>query len=433
MDDLALIRVSGQRWPAVILFTLVFIGVVALTASHGLHVGLYGLVAATLLGGKLLLSLAPVRRYPVRPPLRRTCLVLPMYNEDPGILRRALASIDAQDLQPNYVVIVDDGSSDPAAYEAALEWASTRRHVTVLKQDGNQGKREALARGFTLMARYVDVWICVDSDTVLDPSAIREGLRPFCDTRVTAVTGTVLALNPQKSLLARLIDLRYANAFLYERAAYSRLGAVLCCCGSLAMYRADIVSAHLDDFLDQRFLGVKQVYGDDRRLTNYALLHGRVVHARNAIARTAVPERPGHFVRQQIRWGKSFFRESLWVIRSMRPTRIAWWLTAIELGSWGGFTLAMLLAIYLSPVLHQPRNLPLYVGWMCLAGWARSVHVFTVSRPDWSRKQQFASFLLAPVYGGLHLLVLLPLRLYSLATLRTGSWGTRSGGAEVTD
>ena len=78
-------------------------------------------------------------------------------------------------------------------------------------------------------------------------------------------------------MLTRLIDLRYVSAFLAKRAAYSFFGAVLCCCGSLAFYRADIVRANLDDFLDQRFLGRVATYGDDRRLTNYALRGGRVV------------------------------------------------------------------------------------------------------------------------------------------------------------
>ena len=60
---------------------------------------------------------------------------------------------------------------------------------------------------------------------------------------------------------------------------------------------------------------------------------------------------------------------------------------------------------------------------MCLAGWARSAQIFAIRRPDWSRRQQLASFAFAPIYGGLHLLVLLPLRLWSLLTLRRGGWG----------
>src|SRR5262249_45363353 len=140
----------------------------------------------------------------------------------------------------------------------------------------NVGKRDALATGFRADTD-ADIFLCVDSDTVLDRDAIAAGLRPFTDERTTGVAGFVSAQNWSRNVLTRLIDLRYVAAFLAERAAYSFFGAVLCCCGSLAFYRADVVRANLDDFVDQRFLGRVATYGDDRRLTNYALRSGRVV------------------------------------------------------------------------------------------------------------------------------------------------------------
>ena len=128
------------------------------------------------------------------------------------------------------------------------------------------------------------------------PSFLTQGCR-----RTTGVAGFVSAYNWSQNVLTRLTDLRYVSAFLAERAAYSFFGAVLCCCGSLAFYRADVVRANLDDFLDQRFLGRVATYGDDRRLTNYALQSGRVVLCSRARASTAVPERFGHYLRQQVR------------------------------------------------------------------------------------------------------------------------------------
>ncbi|MET9023098.1 hypothetical protein ABZV93_24290, partial [Actinopolymorpha sp. NPDC004070] len=63
---------------------------------------------------------------------------------------------------------------------------------------------------------------------------------------------------------------------------------------------------------------------------------------RHAIAHTAVPERFNHFVRQQARWGRSFFRESLWVLGNLSPTRPAWWLTLLELAQWAVFSSILL-------------------------------------------------------------------------------------------
>ncbi|MCZ2806167.1 glycosyltransferase [Modestobacter sp. VKM Ac-2983] len=391
---------------------------------------IYGGAVAVILGSKLLLSLLPARRWGPAPDLR-VAVVVPFYNEDPAILARALDSIDSQTHTPTAVYIIDDGSTLDDARTMAHKWAESRPHATVIYQ-ANAGKREAMGQAFRALAGFVDIFVCVDSDTVLEPAAIRRGLAPFSDPRTAAVTGTVVALNQDKGLLPRLLDLRYVNAFLYERAAYSRLGSVLCVCGSLAFWRAEIVAKHLDEFLGQTFLGAPAVAGDDRHLTNLSLLHGRVVLAHGAVARTAVPEKSGHLIRQQIRWGKSFFRESWWALTHLSPKRVAWWLTAVESVSWAGFTIGLLMTAFILPMVTGQFLLVDYLGWIVLAGYGRSVHVFSVRRPDWSRWEQAGAFLLAPVYGMLHVMVLLPLRIYSLATLRQTAWGTRAA-VEVSD
>lgn len=393
-------------------------------------ISLYGASVSCVVAVKLVLSLAPVQRFPAEPPALRTAVVVPMFNEDPEIIRRTLRSIDVQDHPADLAVVVDDGSTDRRAVELVRQWAAGRSWATLLEQPGNAGKRQAMGAAFAELAGQVDVWVCVDSDTVLDPAALQEGLRPLHDPTVMAVTGTVVALNASACLLARLIDLRYVNAFLCERAAYSRLGSVLCACGSLAFYRDQIVTKNLPDFLDQRFLGRPAVFGDDRRMTQYALLEGKVLLARQSVAMTAVPERVGHFARQQVRWGKSFIRESLWALRTFTPLRVAWWLTLLEVFSTAVFTSALLLALG-DRLLSGYSHLDDYLLWLCLSAWARSVHAFSLTRPGTSRRVQCVSFALAPLYGLLNLLTVLPLRLYAGLTLRSGSWGTRQDGVEV--
>lgn len=393
---------------------------------------IYGACVGVLLAAKLVASLLPAQKWNPAPPGLKVAVVVPIYNEDPTILARALQSIDNQTYAPTWVCVVDDGSDDLAALELARAWATNKPHVTVQWQQ-NAGKRHAMGRVFARLRGQVDVFVCVDSDTVLEPGAIEAGLAPFTDPRTAAVTGTVVALNPSAGLLPSLLDLRYVNAFLYERAAYSRLGSVLCVCGSAAFWRGDIIDAHLDDFLEQRFLGEVCTYGDDRHLTNLSLLHGRVVLAHGAVARTAVPERAGHFLRQQVRWGRSFFREAAWALRNLSPRRVAWWIAGLEAVSWAGFTVGLLLTLFVLPIATGEGSVLDYLVWVFLAGYARSVHVFSVQRSQWSRWSQAASFALAPLYGMLHVLALLPLRVWSLATLRSTKWGTRAQGAEVVD
>jgi hypothetical protein len=54
------------------------------------------------------------------------------------------------------------------------------------------------------------------------------------------------------------------------------------------------------------------------------------------------------------------------------------------------------------------------------------VRYFEIHRKTVSRRQVALTFLLAPLYGLLHIGVLMPLRIYSMATLHRGNWGTRN-------
>jgi hyaluronan synthase len=421
-------RVKRRPMVGALIFLLVgFLAFVERPASWG-QGAIYGIAVFSLLTVKLG---AAVKHTPSRadPPRRDVAVVIPFFNEDPAILSSCLDSVLHQTYRPAHVVVIDDGSNDVRARVEAEFWQ--RRFVadgipfTFIGFDANRGKREALVAGFkTVPTAWA--FLCVDSDTQLEPRALYEVMRPFSDPHVTCATGLVIASNWHRNLLTRLIDIRYANAFLFERVAYSTVGSVLCACGSLAVYRADVVRKYADDFLNQRFLGQKAVFGDDRRLTNYSLLEGRAVLQETAIAATAVPERFGHYVRQQVRWNKSFFRESLWVVRHMSMRRPPFWLTLTELTSWLVFTAMLLTAVTVSPVRTGKVLFLTYGTYLVLLGYARSVRYFEIHRKTVSRRQVALTFLLAPLYGLLHIGVLMPLRIYSMATLHRGNWGTRN-------
>ncbi|WP_214109001.1 glycosyltransferase [Acrocarpospora catenulata] len=390
--------------------------------------GPLGVLLLTLLSLKLLLSLC-------YRPNRRTswhgdfAVIVPIFNEDPEILRRCLTTLRTQSRTPRWVVVIDDGSTEDAAVPVAEsmigDFQEQKIELIVLRQPENTGKREALARGFE-QCPDAEVYVCVDSDTLLHPGALDRLLAPLGDEQVTAVTGLVLAANFRVNVLTRLIDLRYANAFLYERAAYSLLRSVLCCCGSLAAYRGRVVHKHLTDFRTQRFLGRRAVVGDDRRLTNYCLLEGQVLFQSSALAETAVPERLGHYLRQQSRWNRSFFRETLWCLRTfprVRPT--AWLLSFIEIATWLTFTATLIYSLLIFPLLYGRLLLPQYSAMIVIFGYLRSVRYLDLQRPGISWPQQFAIFAIAPLYGVMHVALLLPVRVFSLLTLRRTAWGTR--------
>ena len=405
-------------------------------SSHGSPVST---VLLCLLAGKLitaqwsrlLTKRSRMSAIPSSTPTRnlRVSLVMPLHNEDPTFAVAAIKSMLGQTQLPHHIHVVDDGSTDGSAaieaVQAALDELAEPGTWTVSRFARNLGKRHALAHGFRADPA-ADVFLCVDSDTVLDPHAIEEGIRPFADPRVASVAGVVSAQNWSRNILTRLIDLRYISAFLSERAAYSVFGAVLCCCGSLAFYRADVVRDNLDDFLDQRFLGSVATFGDDRRLTNYALRAGKVVLCESSRASTGVPERLGHYVRQQLRWNKSFVRESMWVLGTFPLKASAFWLTLCEVLAWVLVSTLFIVSLAIWPFTDSSPSLWGFAGLVALAAYARNAAYLQDTHADMRRRDRIAVFLLAPLYGILHIVVLTPIRVWALLTLADTAWGTRS-------
>lgn len=68
----------------------------------------------------------------------------------------------------------------------------------------------------------------------------------------------------------------------------------------------------LEEWVTQKFLGVRCTYGDDRSLTNMILRRGhKALFAAEATATTFVPATFEVFMKQQLRWKKSWVRESV--------------------------------------------------------------------------------------------------------------------------
>lgn len=415
-------RLKGSLRARNVQSALMFCMAVALVATVSFRHGAPGVIALLGLASlsvKMVLAVLHAPATSTAPMGLRVAAVVPVYNEDPVALEACLRSLLAQSRPLDEIWVVDDGSDSPDCYQLAGDLLRGVPGARVLRQP-NGGKRHAQAQPFANAA--ADVFCTVDSDTVLDPSAVAEGLRPFADTRVMAVTGNVRVMNATKNLLTRLTALRYANAFLWERAAYSRLGSVVCCCGSLSFWRASVVRENLEDYLGQTFLGVKVPYGDDRRLTNYSLLAGRVVLQDTSIGYTVVPERLGHYLNQQIRWNKSFFRESLWAIRNFNRLRAVWMFTFAELSLWGAALTSLVWIWLLRPAVTG--ELALWtIFFTVVMSYVRSIRYLGTDVQGF--RFQLATFALAPAYSILSTFVLLPLRLVSLAQLKSTAWGTR--------
>ena len=180
-----------------------------------------------------------------------------------------------------------------------------------LLADRNRGKREAQSLAYHRCEG--EIMVTIDSDTIVDPDGVSEIVRAFEDERVGAVTGDVGVTNSRVNILTRLIGMRYWVAFNQERAAQSYFRTVLCCSGPLAAYRRAVLDKVWHRYTHQSYREVACTYGDDRHLTNLVLDVGYdTIFVPSAHAITNAPEDIRSYLKQQLRWNKSFYRELLW-------------------------------------------------------------------------------------------------------------------------
>lgn len=341
-------------------------------------------------------------------------VVVPSYNEDPALLHQCLLSIDRQEYPDIEAILVDDGSANLTDVIPVHDEFSAGR-FRIVRQPDNRGKRSAQSVVFD-EARG-DIVVTIDSDTVLAPDAIRTIVRRFSDPRVGAVTGNVEVINNRHNLLTRLIAYRYWMAFNQERAAQSLFGVVMCASGPFSAYRRSIIDAVKDRYITQRFLGQVCTFGDDRHLTNLVLEAGhRVVYDEAAVARTHVPETIPFYLRQQVRWNKSFYREILWTLR-FAHRRNGYLILDLALQIVLPFMLLVALGAAAYAATSAPQTLWRYVAVIVGIGFARSLYGLLRTRSP--------GFLLFTSYGFIHVFLLIPTRLYALATMRRGQWGSR--------
>ena len=289
---------------------------------------LYSIIAAMFLLTRYLFATfyRPVRIDPNYTP--GVSIIIPCFEEEEWIQRTVHSCIN-QDYPVDKleVIVVDDCSKDRSAERveeiiAKLKEADTGDHayrvaerIRFFRQSANLGKRDAMARG-AREARH-ELLVFVDSDSFLDPFAIRNIVQPFKDKEMGGVSGRTDVANTYTNALTKMQAVRYSIAFRVMKAAEGYFDAATCLSGPLSCYRRDLVLKYMDSWLNQRFLGQKATFGDDRSMTNFILRHNRTTYQDSAVCMTIVPRSYKVFLRQQMRWKRSWLRESLIASRFM--------------------------------------------------------------------------------------------------------------------
>ncbi len=343
-------------------------------------------------------------------------IVIPVFNEGEGIHATVAACYEARYPRERLeVVAVDDGSTDDS-WEQLLALRRRFPALVCVRFPENRGKRAAMAEGVRRSRGAVCVFI--DSDSVIAPDGLEAIVQDFADERVGAVVGHADVLNKENAWIPQMQQVRYYIAFRILKGSESLFGAVTCASGCLSAYRRQALVEVLREWEAQTFLGRRATYGDDRALTNRVLVGWRVVYQSRAVCHTLVPTGLPMFLRQQLRWKKSWLRESLYlscIIWRKHPFAAALTYASIVCG-WVA-PLIVLRAVVLAPITGSGEPAFYAAGVYSVALLGALYYAVARRSPLWWQGLTWAAVYITLLVWQLY---------YALATIRNTAWGTRS-------
>jgi hyaluronan synthase len=381
--------------------------------------GVYSLTVACYIVSRFLFSLF----YRTRPDAGvepQIAIVMPGFNEEEAIAD-SLRSLLELDYPPEKLelVAVNDGSTDNTLVEMQRVSTESKGRVSVINFPDNRGKRAAMAAG--IRATSAEVIVFVDSDSTVEPQALKRLVQPLADPRVGAVCGHADVLNVRDSWITRMQAVRYFVAFRVVKAAESVFGAVTCCSGCFSAYRRAAILPRLEWWENQTFLGVESTFGDDRSLTNCVLRDWRILYERRAVSHTIVPVTFRAFLIQQTRWKRSWTRESLLVAKFIwrkHPIAALFAYMSILLPLLA--PIAALHSLVWAPLVTHHGVLPLtYLAGIYALALVYSFY-FLLFQDRYN-----VLWLYGILFVFFYLGIMLWQTYYAIATCRTSAWGTR--------
>jgi len=312
------------------------------------------------------------------------------------------------------IIAIDDGSDD-GTWKAMTDLEAQYPTLKNFRFEKNKGKRHGMAYG--AQQATGEILVYVDSDSYVEPEGVYRIVQPFLDPSIGAVSGHILAVEEEDNFISKMEAARYYVSHRIMKAAESVFGAVTCCPGAFSAYRRTAVMRVLDVWLGQRFMGTEATFGDDRSLTNYILRTHQVIYHAGARCVTYVPDAWRKFFRQQLRWKKSWSRETTVAARLMykkHPIAAISYYISILLTILSPI-MALRALVYL-PIVAAVNPLPYVIGLFLMYTFLCLFYCYHTQSKNWYYGLAFA---------GLYLGFLCFQNYYAMLTVRQNHWGTR--------
>ena len=256
--------------------------------------------------------------------------ILAVRNEE-KIIPRCLDSFVKSNYPYKEVIVINDASTDNTK-KVLSRYNKICNCVRIINLTKNVGKKRAIAEGLKIAKG--EIFVFTDSDCVVEPDSISKIIEIFiAHEDVGAVSGHGRALNSTENLITKIQDSWYETQFSVKKAFESVYGAVTCVSGPLAVFRKSAIYNYIPAWENDSFLGQEFKFATDRQLTGYVLgsrhigeelkrkykdseflkenyptKEWKIVYCKSAKVFTVVPNTFKKFIRQNIRWKKSFIR-----------------------------------------------------------------------------------------------------------------------------
>jgi len=363
------------------------------------------------------------KSYPVPPgPLPRVTVIIPAYNEGAMVEKSIYAAL-ASDYPADRleIICIDDGSKDDTWVYIDRARRRYPKLIKAIRFTRNRGKKEGLYAGFT--RGKGEYFVTIDSDSVITPDTVKQVIAPMLnDPQIGAVAGNVKVYNRARSLMARMLAVRFVLAFDFLRASQSMYGCVTCTPGALSAYRREALAPILKEWRRQTFWGLPVTIGEDRALTNFVLRQGYyTVYQRRAVVHTLVPETYRGLCKMYLRWDRSNFREN-WIQLSFLFTRyrqkhrllpiIDFFITQIEFPLTYLFLGLLVISFFVYPIV--------------MVKFFAGLGVFTlIWMYYYISQERDLEFIYGILYSYFSFFLLNWVQPYAFVTMRNGRWLTR--------
>lgn len=234
-------------------------------------------------------------------------IIVPVWNEEKTI-QGTFESLQTLEYPKDklFLILVDDGSTDSTP--TVLDTYAHLPHVTVLHKE-NGGKHSAINVGIKIAhEKGAEIMGCLDADSFVAPSALREMISSFDDPKVGATTPAMSVYKP-KTILERMQNAEYIFGIGW-RHALSIVNGIYVTPGPFSLYRLSVV----EDLGGFRYAH----QAEDMEMALRMQRNGWIIdNTPRARVYTKVPRSISALIKQRTRWTTGFLRNVLYDYRDL--------------------------------------------------------------------------------------------------------------------